>query len=146
MQLNYTLDLDIEAPIDFVVSTYLNRDLYPVWQPGRIESERITNDPHPTYEVLIQMGRRKMKIKEEILTSQLPGKYEVKSRMKGIRHYMKLSFSAEGKDRTKWVCREEFTFTGLMILVAFFHKEGFYKQSKIIMKNFKNYTEAQYRR
>ena len=139
--MQYRLETEINKPLQEVVRLFTDRSQYAKWQPGLVSMDPVPNTPHPTYQLLMQFGRRKMKMKEEILESKLPGSYKVRYQTKGVENNVHIVFEALSPAVTRYISQEEFRFKGLMNLVARYMQEGFKKQSAIIMNNFKRYAE-----
>ena len=135
------LETEINKPIKDVTRLFGDRKYLPQWQPGLVSSEKIQDHP-PTYQLIFQVGRRKMKMKETILKNELPQLFEGTYDMRGVHNIVKNSFEATGPQSTRWTCETEFKFKGIMSLLATYMRSGFLKQSEIIMKNFKGFAES----
>lgn len=142
MKFEYEAEVLIEAPLQKVLSIFRDRDAYPVWQPGLIESELKEAGPPATYRLTLQMGRRKMPMTETILRDDLPAIYIVQYKTKGVDNRIEHRFTAKNTETTVWKTHEEFQFKGIMKLVARWMKSGFREQSAIIQNNFKRYVET----
>lgn len=141
MKLEFQLETEINRPIYEVVKLFTDRSQYMKWQPGLLSSDLVTEHPHPTYDLLLQFGRRKMKMKETILENNLPASYKVHYQTKGVANDIHITFESLSPASTRYISRETFRFTGLMNIVGTFMRDGFKKQSSIIMNNFKQYAE-----
>ncbi|MDZ4748104.1 MAG: SRPBCC family protein [Saprospiraceae bacterium] len=139
----FHLETEINKPLDQVTRLFTNRDLLPKWQPGLLSSEQIENYPFPKYKLLLSFGRRKMVMMETITRHELPFHFEGTYEMKGVFNRMVNTFEASGPQKTRWICESEFRFTGLMKIIAFFMKDGFRDQSRVIMENFKRFAEKE---
>jgi len=142
LMLTYRLETEINKPIDEVIRVFRNRDKMAQWQPGLISSELLESEPHPKYKLLMQIGRRKLVMTETILRDELPLHFEGTYEMRGVYNRIQNSFEATGGASTRWISVVEFRFKGMMMVIAFFMKDGFRKQSEIIMSNFKRFVEA----
>ena len=133
----------IHKPVGYVVDLYIDRNQLSKWQRGLLSSEPIPEkEGYKKYKLTFQLGKRKMFITETILRQDLPQYYDVQYKMKGAQHVVKNSFVAENSSSTKWIYDVEFTFKGLMNLIARFMKSDFDKQSRILMDNFKGFAES----
>jgi len=139
--LTYRLEIVIDKPLEEVIATFRNRDVLPLWQPGLLSSELLLSQPYPTYQLIFQFGRRKMKMTETILRDELPAHFDGTYKMKGVFNTVKNTFIKEGSGSTLWVSDVEFKFSGLMKIIAIFMKDDYRKQSEILMSNFKKYVE-----
>jgi hypothetical protein len=139
--LRFQLETEIQKPIEDVTRLFANRALLTKWQPGLLSSEQTETYPHPTYKLKFDFGRRKMVMTETILRNELPSHFEGTYEMKGIFNRIHNTFETTGPRSTKWTYTTEFRFSGLMKIISFFMKDGFRKQSEVIMKNFKKFAE-----
>ena len=141
--LKFHLQTEILKPIDEVVGLYKNRELMRKWQPGLLTDE-LTADKHgnPIHRLTFRIGNRNMIMTERILKSG-PREHEVVYEMKGVWNAVHNSFTPNPDGSTLWTSDITFRFKWIMKLIAPFMRSGFEKQSKIIMKNFKNFAERQ---
>lgn len=137
----FHLETEINKPLEEVTRLFSNRDLLPKWQPGLLSSEQIESYPFPKYKLLLSFGRRKMVMMETITRNELPLRLEGTYEMKGVFNRNINTFEPAGPRKTRWVCESEFRFSGLMKVIAFFMRDGFREQSRVIMTNFKKYAE-----
>ncbi len=91
---------------------------------------------------MLAFGRRKMVMTETIIRNELPGYFEGTYEMKGVYNRICNTFESPAPGTTRWICANEFRFSGLMRLIAAFMKGSFKKQSEMIMGNFKRFAEA----
>src|SRR6187551_2194089 len=108
--LSFRLEIVIDKPLDRVIATFRNRDIIPLWQPGLLSSELIESQPHPTYKLMFQFGRRKMQMMETIIRDELPAHFDGIYKMKGVLNTVRNSFRKEGNSSTLWVSEVEFRF------------------------------------
>lgn len=141
MAIQFTLDTEINKPVKEVVRLFKDRSRYQEWQPGLLEIEEVPGQTHPTYNLLMQFGRRKMKMKETILEQNLPASYKVHYLTKGVENTVQVSFEPISDTRTRYISSETFRFKGIMKLIAGNMQDNFKKQSSIIMNNFKRFAE-----
>ncbi|MBK9984386.1 MAG: SRPBCC family protein [Saprospiraceae bacterium] len=142
MKLNYRYEIEIKRPLDEVVRLFSNRDLLTKWQRGLLLIETLkTTDGKKQYMLMYKLGRRKMKMTETILKDALPEQYDVNFKVKGAQHTACNSFTSTDHNTTKWTSDVEFSFSGLMNLLARFMKAGFEQQTLMYMKSFKSFAE-----
>ncbi len=142
MKLTYRYEIEIKRPLDEVVRLFSNRDLLLKWQRGLLYIEPlVTSDGKKQYLLMYKLGRRKMKMTETILKDALPENYDVNFKVKGAQHTAYNSFSATDRNTTKWTSEVEFSFSGLMNLLARFMISGFEQQTLMYMKSFKGFAE-----
>ena len=143
MTLKHKFEIEINRPLDQVIKLFRNRENLPKWQHGLLSEESLpSKDDYPTYQLTFQLGRRRMKMTETIIRDALPAHYDVRYKMKGVKHSIQNSFFAMGDDKTKWISEVEYRFSGLMNLIARFMKSGFEQQSRALMYSFKTFAEG----
>ncbi len=139
--IRFHLETEINKPLEQVTSLFSNRELLPKWQPGLLSSEQVESYPFSKYKLLLSFGRRKVVMMETITRNELPIHFEGTYEMKGVFNRNINKFESSGPHKTRWTCESEFRFTGLMKLIAFFMRDGFREQSRVIMANFKSFAE-----
>jgi len=128
--------------MDEVIRLFSSRDLLFKWQKGLISSEPVsTPEGKQQYLLSFKLGRRKMKMTETILKNKLPEQYDVHYALKGAQHTSQNKFFSTNANQTKWISEVEYSFTGLMNILARFMKEEFEKQSWWYMQSFKAFAE-----
>jgi len=142
VKLSYRFTIEINRPLDEVISLFSNRTYLKKWQQGLVNSEPLPDvDGHQVFNLTYSLGRRKMKMTETIIRNELPGHYDVIYKLKGAQHTTLNSFEKSSKNTTKWNANVEYRFSGLMKIIARFMKSNFEQQSLGFMKSFKAYAE-----
>jgi len=140
--LRYQTEIIIQKPIGEVTRLFANRAYLSKWQPGLLSNEQVESYPLPKYKLMLAFGRRKMVMTETIIRNELPGYFEGTYEMKGVYNRICNTFESTDAGTTRWICANEFRFSGLMRLIAAFMPGSFRKQSEMIMGNFKRFAEA----
>ena len=135
---------EIQKPVHEVFRLIKDRQLMPGWQPGLLSDEAIDKkEGRERYKLTFRIGRRNIIMTETILKDKFP-EYEVSYDLKGIRNIVRNKFEDSGQNATIWKSDTSFQFKGIMMLVGNFMRSGLEQQSRIIMKNFKNFAEKHY--
>jgi hypothetical protein len=140
--LRYQTEIVIQKPIQEVTRLFANRAHLTKWQPGILSTQQIESYPLPKYKLMLSFGRRKMVMTETIIRNELPGYFEGTYEMKGVYNRICNTFESTDAGTTRWICVNEFRFSGLMRLIAAFMPGSFRKQTEMIMGNFKRFAEA----
>lgn len=139
----FYLKEEINKPVHEVFRMIKNRELMPGWQPGLLSDEAIDKkEGLDRYKLTFRIGRRNIIMTETILKDKFP-EYEVSYDLKGIRNIVRNKFEGSDQNTTVWKSDTSFQFKGVMKLVGNFMRSGLEQQSRIIMKNFKNFAERQ---
>ena len=140
--LRYQTEIVIHKPIQEITRLFANRALMSKWQPGLLSTEQIESYPLPKYKLMLAFGRRKMVMTETVIRNELPEYFEGTYEMKGVFNRICNTFESTASGTTRWICVNEFRFSGLMRLIAAFMPGSFKKQSEMIMGNFKRFAEG----
>lgn len=141
--IRFYLKEEIQIPVHEVFRLIKDRGLMPRWQPGLLSEEAIEKkEGRDRYKLIFKIGRRNIIMTETILKDKFP-EYEVMYDLKGIRNIVRNKFEASDQNTTIWKSDASFQFKGIMKLVGNFMRSGLEQQTRIIMKNFKNFAERQ---
>lgn len=141
--IRFYLKEEIQKPAHEVFRLIKDRGLMHRWQPGLLSDEAIEKkEGRDRYKLIFKIGRRNIIMTETILKDKFP-EYEVMYDLKGIRNIVRNKFEASGQNTTLWKSDASFQFKGIMKLVGNFMRSGLEQQTRIIMKNFKNFAERQ---
>ena len=142
MKMIFRYESVIMRPLPDVIRLFRNRELQSKWQRGLVSNESLpAKDGKPQYLVMYNLGRRKLKMTETILQDDLPALFKVHVKVKGAQHVATHSFSAIQDHSTKWISEFEYSFSGLMNLIARSMKKDFQQQSYMYTQSFKNFAE-----
>lgn len=132
----------IMRPLPDVIRLFRNRELQSKWQRGLLSNETLPiKDGKAQYLLMYSLGRRKLKMTETILQDNLPSSYVVHVQIKGAQHTATHSFYVLQDTSTKWLSEVEYSFTGLMKLLARMMKKEFQQQSFMYTQAFKGFAE-----
>ena len=85
--------------------------------------------------------KRKIVMIEEIITNNLPEEKKVTYTANGVYNIVTNSFIRITDDKTKFINEQEFEFKGYMKVMGFFMPSAFKEQSRVYLKNFKEFVE-----
>lgn len=143
--MNYTNQIDIELPRARVVELFDNVDNLKEWMPGLVLFETIEGQPGKPgakSRMEFQMGKRKIKMIETIVSNNLPDEMEGYYETNGMKNDIKVSFIEIEKNKTMYISESTFKFSGVMWLIAPFMKKAFMKTSQDYLERFKKFAEA----
>ena len=143
--MKYSLEIQVNQPIDKVIELFGNPGYLKHWQPGLQSVEHISGEPgRPGSKTKLRylMGKREVEMIETITARDLPKEFSATFETSGVLNIQKNLFRAMGADRTKWISDNEFQFSNLpMKLMGWLMPGAFKKQSKIYLDAFKKFAE-----
>lgn len=143
--MKYTIEADINLPIDKVTALFPNPENYKYWQTGLESIELIEGSPGATgarSRLKFKMGKKDMEIMETITLSNLPDVHTITYESKLMRNIVKSEFTPIGQDKTKCVSHQELQFKGFFKLMGLFFPGAFKKQSMKYLQDFKTFAES----
>tara|TARA_B100000508_G_C11465688_1_gene282159 strand:- start:16556 stop:16993 length:438 start_codon:yes stop_codon:yes gene_type:complete len=144
--MRYEVLVDIDLPIDEVVEKFRNTENYYDWMKGLEKIEHVKGEPGEkgaeNY-LYFNTGKRKMKMLEKVLRSDLPKSYLVSYEVNGVYNEVDNHFEKIDETTTRYTTDNLFEFKGIMKLMAFFMKSAFKKQSLKYLNDFKKFVEQQ---
>ncbi|GAB5409900.1 MAG: hypothetical protein BalsKO_22650 [Balneolaceae bacterium] len=142
--MKYIAQIEIERPINEVVSLFDNPENYRFWMEGLLSLELMegaTGQVGAKSLFKFKMGKREMEMTEAVLVRDLPQEYVVQYNAKGVSNSVKSRFSAIDGQKTLYITENEFEFSGFMKVIAFLMPGSFKKQSQKYLTDFKNFVE-----
>ena len=144
--MKYTNEIEINLPIDRVITLFDNPDNMKHWQPGLQSFEHISGTPGQVgakSRLRYKMGNREIEMIETILKRDLPHSFDGTYEAKGVYNVISNKFIPLGPNKTKWVTETEFKFSGFMKLMGWLMPGAFKKQSQQYLDKFKAFAESQ---
>ena len=144
--MKYTLEIEIDKPVDEVIELFDNPDNMGKWMDGLLSFEPLSGtsgQPGAKSRLRFKMGKREIEMIETITTRNLPDEFSGTYEAKGVFNILKVTFVKVSDTKTKYITEEEFQFKGFMKLMAFLMPGAFKKQSLKYMTAFKNFAESQ---
>ena len=141
--MKFSCTIDIDAPIDHVVSVFKNPDNLKHFQDGFISKELLSGTEGEKGAVS-KMTYEKLELQETILISNLPEEFLALYEHKHMTNTMSVSFVELSDSKTRYSSEIEYTkFNGLFIkVIAKLFPGMFKKQVYKWMEQFKSYTES----
>jgi uncharacterized membrane protein len=143
--MKYTVEIEINQPIDKVIELFDNFDNMKLWMKGfkgykHLEGE--SGQVGAKTELLYKMGKRDVAMIETITERNLPEVFSGIYEAKGVWNKVENNFKSVAENRTKWTAHQEFKFSNTMMkLMGFFIPGVFKKQSNKYLKDFKHFAE-----
>ena len=140
--MKYSVDIAINKPLKEVIRVFENPDDMKKWMKGLIKFEPLDEEygkPGSKTLMVFEMGKRKMKMVETIISNDLPKAFTASYTAKNVFNIVRTTF--EEIDTTKYTSNQEFQFSGLLKIMSFFMAPAFKKQSFQYLKDFKAYVE-----
>lgn len=112
--MKYTTNIIIDKPVNELVDLYNNEENIYKWMKGLTKIERLEGIPGEegsTSMIYFETGKRKMQMKETIITKNFPEELAVTYEAKGVWNKVITRFEdADGK--TNFINEQEFQFKG----------------------------------
>ncbi len=142
--MKYTVEVEIDRPVDEVVNLFDNPDNMGKWMEGLQSYEHISGEPgHPgaKTKMKFKIGRREVEMVETIISRNLPAEYTVTYDAKDVHNIVINRFIPLDNSRTKYLTENEFQFSGYMKLFGFFLPGTFKKASMKYLTAFKEFAK-----
>lgn len=142
--MKYTIEVDINQPIDKVVSLFNDADNLKKWMDGLESYEHLSGTPGKEgaqARMVFQMGQRRIEMTETVLKNNLPEEYSGSYETKGVYNLQHNHFQPLVDNKTKYIAENEFKFSGWMKLMGF-ASGPFKKQTLKYMNAFKEFAES----
>ena len=94
-------------------------------------------------EMIVVMGEKKIIMIEDIITNNLPEEKKVTYTADAVYNIVTNKFIKVSENKTKFINEQEFEFKGFMKIIGFFVPSTFKKQSRVYLKDFKEFAENQ---
>ena len=144
--IKYTEEIEINTNIDTVIALFDNPYNMQKYMEG-IESYKIVEgnirEVGAKAEMTVLMGEKKIIMIEEIITNNLPEEKKVTYTADAVYNIVTNKFIKVSENKTKFINEQEFEFKGFMKIIGFFMPSAFKKQSRVYLKDFKEFAENQ---
>lgn len=145
--MKYTVTLDINVPLNKLVSIFDSSENLHKWMDGLESIEHLDGEPGEAgakSNMVFQMGKRRIEMVETITVNNLPNEFTATYDTPGIFNIVSNRFQAIDKTTTQYITEQEFQFQSLgMKLMGLIMPGAFKKQSLSHMKSFKAFAEKQ---
>lgn len=143
--MKYSVDIEINKPVDEVVKLFDDPDNMDKWMEGLQNYEQISGtpgQPGAKSRFKFKTGKREIEMIETITRRNLPEEYTMTYEAKGVFNIVTNRFISIPGSKTKYANDQEFQFKGFMKIIAFLMPGVFKKQSLKYMLDFKNFVES----
>ena len=144
--IKYTEEIEINTNIDTVIALFDNPYNMQEYMEG-IESYKIVEgnirEVGAKAKMTVLMGEKKIIMIEEIITNNLPEQKKVTYTADAVYNIVTNKFIKISENKTKFINEQEFEFKGFMKIIGFFMPSAFKKQSRVYLKDFKEFAENQ---
>ncbi|MGD9590312.1 MAG: SRPBCC family protein [Pyrinomonadaceae bacterium] len=143
--MKYTVEVEIEKPVDEVIALFDNVDNMYKWMDGLKSFEHLEGTPGEVgakSRLKFDMNGRKIEMIETITAKDLPREFTGTYEADGVFNVVSNHFEAIGDSRTRYRSDNEFQFKGFMKIIAFFMPGAFKKQSMKYLEDFKKFAES----
>lgn len=143
--MKYTVEIEINKPIDKVIELFDNVDNMGKWMEGLQSFEPISGTPGQVgakSKLRFKMGKREIEMIETITVRNLPEEFSGTYEVDNVFNIVKNKFVKISEERTKYISENEFQFKGIfMKIIAFLMPGAFKKQSLHYLNAFKKFAE-----
>lgn len=143
--MKYSNEIVINLSREEVIKKLDNPDNMKHWQRGLISVEHLEGIPGKVGAKMkfnYKLGKRHMELIETITKNNFPDEFHANYVTKNVRNIQKNYFKEIDINKTKWMTKTEFYFSGFMMkLMAFLMPSTFKKQSLKYMQDFKAFAE-----
>ena len=144
--IKYTEEIEINTNIDTVIALFDNPYNMQEYMDG-IESYKVVEgnirEVGAKAEMTVLMGEKKIIMIEEIISNNLPEEKKVTYTADAVYNIVTNKFERISDNKTKFINEQEFEFKGFMKIIGFFMPSAFKKQSRVYLKDFKEFAENQ---
>lgn len=143
--MKYTVEVEIEKPVDEVIALFDNVDNMYKWMDGLKSFEHLEGTPGEVgakSRLKFDMNGRKIEMIETITAKDLPREFTGTYDADGVHNIVSNHFEPIGDSRTRYRSENEFQFKGFMKIIAFFMPGAFKKQSMKYLEDFKKFAES----
>lgn len=144
--MNYTLDIEIDKPIEEVIELFDSPENITKWMEGLKSFDHLEGTPgEPGAKSVLkfELGKRKFEMIETVIALNLPEEFTAAYETSdGGVSTVKNSFVALSDNKTQYISENSFEMKGLMMrIMAFLMPGAFKKQSMKYMLAFKEFAE-----
>ena len=144
--IKYTEEIEINSNIDTLIELVDNPYNMKEYMDG-IESYTVLSgnirEVGTKAEIIALMGENKVIMIEEIITNNLPEEKKVTYTADGVYNIVTNRLVKISDNKTRFINEQEFEFKGYMKVIGFFMPSAFKKQSRVYLKDFKEFAENQ---
>lgn len=144
--MKYTLQIEIEAPVEKVVELFNSADNLPKWMDGLLSYEHLDGkpgEPGAKARLIFKRGKGTMEMTETIRVNNLPEEFSGTYEAGGVLNIQSNRFQKLKNKKTLYTTENEFRMKGFLKLMGWLMPGAFKKQSMKYMRSFKEFVENQ---
>ncbi|MEM7104946.1 MAG: SRPBCC family protein [Bacteroidota bacterium] len=146
--MKYSGQIDIDKPLEIVTSFFADSKNLKKWQDGFQKKELLSGkelEDGTVSKMYYQYGDKDMTLIETIISNQLPNSFEATYQHKHMDNTMKCTFTAIGKNKTRYAYEYEYTRMSWIMprLMAILFPGMYRKQGEKWMQQLKTSVENQ---
>jgi carbon monoxide dehydrogenase subunit G len=142
--IKYTEEIEINSNIDTLIELVDNPYNMKEYMDG-IESYTVLSgnirEVGTKAEIIALMGESKIIMIEEIITNNLPEEKKITYTADGVYNIVTNRLVKISDNKTRFINEQEFEFKGYMKIMGFFMPSAFKQQSRVYLKDFKEFVE-----
>ncbi len=142
--MKFTVQKEIDLPIEKVVELFDNPENMKHWQPGLVSFEHLSGtpgQPGAKSRLRYKMGKREIEMIETITVRDLPREFSGTYEAEGVISTVKNFFKPVSENKTLYITENEFSFSGFMKVIGFLMPGAFRKESQKYIEQFKEFAE-----
>lgn len=143
--MKYTIELEVNQPLDKVIELFDNSENMFNWQPELTSFDHLSGPPGEVGAQSVlkyQMGRRNIEMIETITKKNLPDSFGGTYEVKGMMNYLMNEFKGTNEGKTSWTVTAEFIPKSFLSRLMIWIMPGaFKKQTRLFMERFKKFAE-----
>ncbi len=146
--MKYTIEIEINKPIDRVIELFDNPDNLKEWMMGLQSFEHLSGEmgqPGAKSKLVFDHKGRRTEMIETIVARNLPDEFSGTYEANGVLNTQKNHFTKVDENTTRWTSYTEFKFSNFMMkLMGALMPGMFKKQSMKFAQSFKAFCEKAY--
>lgn len=142
--MEYTSEIEIDAPLNIVVKYYGDIKYLGNWQPNLKAIEMLRGEPNEEnsqVQLKFNTNGRTVDVRETLIKSNLPEEFTKTYFMKGVHQTLTSRFESISENKTKWVTQNKFEFSGFYAAMASVMMESLKKEGAKNLNLFKQFAE-----
>lgn len=142
--MKYSVEVEIEKPLEEVLSAFDNPENMAKWMEGLQSYEHLSGtqgEVGAKSRMNFKMGKREIEMIETITEVNPPSNYSMTYDAKGVFNIINNRFEKMSETKTRYITDNEFQFKGFMKIIGGLMPGAFKKQSQKYLDDFKRFVE-----
>lgn len=144
--MKFTNQIEIKAPLDRVITLFLDVDHFSQWQPDLIKVD-VLSKPYGKLgsesELTYKLGNKEICMNQIITKNNLPKSLCAVRETANVWNLVEHSFYSKSETETVWVSKNEYKCSGFVRLLIMLMPDMFKNQSQTSLEYFKEFVESQ---